>query len=179
MSVPFGHEFKNSVAVQIWLVHSQPLTSSPLTSTLLCCFSSPNSSRRVDIPTFPIEAAALTRVPYVGCVQFHCSAERSYLATGHLLGPLKQLLGNRWFRSNKKVETTTHKWLQARKPDFYGDGIFNSWKVFTKFRKAVKSGKICRRLAPQVRRSLKYEWYILMWSIFHSTVILCTKIVFV
>jgi hypothetical protein len=93
--VPFGHEFIKSLAVQIGLVHAKPLTSSPLTSTLVSWFSSINGSRRVDIPTFPVETTAITRVPDVGCVRFHCSAERSYLATGHLLGPLKQLLGNR------------------------------------------------------------------------------------
>jgi hypothetical protein len=56
--------------------------------------------------------------------------------------------------------------------------FLNSLKVFEKFRKAVKGGKICRRLTCQVRRSLKYKWYILMRSIYRSRVILCTKIVF-
>jgi hypothetical protein len=155
--VPFGYEFKNSVVLKIGPAHSQPLTSSPLTSTLLSCFNSPNSSRRVDIPIFPIETTAITRVSDVGCMLFHCSAERSYLATGHLLGPLKQLLGNR-------CSTVMRKWKQLfisgckhDSPISMATEFLNSIKVFKKFIKAGNGGKIYRRLTRQVRRSLRYK----------------------
>ena len=71
---------------------------------------------------------ARSTVTTIQDLSFECLPHPPYLADltpsdFHILGPLKEGMGSKSFRSDKEMQLVVHEWLHSKPKDFFSKGI--------------------------------------------------------